>query len=442
MGAKAGQRGSSAGRQRLALIVFGALLVLLFVVFAVAQGIGSPSVPSGDVAKVEDVPDSIATVSQEELDRALVQQAKQAKLKKPPAPGSDKFEELKVAALGELLDQTWIQGEADELDLAVTDKQVQDELANIKKQSFGGEAGYQKFLEESGFTEDDVIARVKLQVLSTQIQEFISSQAPKPSEGEIADYYEAEKATQFTKEESRDIRAIVNPNKKKVEEAKAELEKDSSPASWKKVVPKYSSESVNAKTGGLKKEITEKFLQGPNKDAIYGSATGELVGPVKLQENWVVLEVVKLNPAKEQSLQEVKAQISSTLGQASQQEFFSEFVLEYQTKWQSRTVCAGSVTDGIESASIRDELAKRCSNVSSSGRPANAPEACYEADPKTPAEECPSPVTPISPALPGSITEQKPKGEPFPQRPIPQSATKEQGEVVSEEPAGGAPSGE
>ncbi|HEV2791025.1 MAG TPA: hypothetical protein VGV69_06975, partial [Solirubrobacterales bacterium] len=83
---------------------------------------------------------------------------------------------------------------------------------------------------------------------------------------------------------------------------------------------------------------------------------------------------------------------------------------------------------------------ERCANDKGDGRPANAPPACYEEDPKEPAKECPAPVVPISPALPGSITEAKPKGEPFPQRPHPE-ATPEQGEVVGEEeaPAGAAP---
>ncbi len=36
------------------------------------------------------------------------------------------------------------------------------------------------------------------------------------------------------------MRVVVNKDKAKVEEAKAALEKDDSPASWKKVAAKYS----------------------------------------------------------------------------------------------------------------------------------------------------------------------------------------------------------
>jgi peptidyl-prolyl cis-trans isomerase C len=434
VGAKAGQRGKpgrdrAAGRQRLALIVFAAVFILLFVGFAIAQGLGSPSVPSGDVAKVQEVPDELATVSQKEFDHVMEQQTAQAKVKKPPAPGSKKFEEMKEPALGELLDQIWIKGEAEELGVKVTNKQVEEELAQVKKQSFPTKGAYQKFLEESKFTEEDVNDRIELQVLSNAIQEQVNSEAPAPSSSEVKSYYEAEKSKQFTEKESRDVRIIVNEDKAKVDAAKKMLEKDHSPAGWKAAAQKYSADPTSKAKGGLQEGITEEFLQEPLKKAIFGSATGELVGPEKYEKNYILLEVAKLNPAKVKKLPEVKAQIEETLKSEKQQEYFSEFVNDYQSKWQSRTFCASGY------------VIERCANFAGSGHPKNAAPACYEADPTSPAKECPAPVTPISPALPGSVTEQKPKGEPFPQRPLPESSG-EEGKAGTEVPPGAAPAPE
>jgi parvulin-like peptidyl-prolyl isomerase len=433
VGAKSGQRRSSraddrsAGRQRLGLILFGALFVLLFVGLAVSQGVGSPSVPSGDVVLVEDVPDEIGQITQEQFDRGFEQQLTQAKLKKAPDAGSDKYEELKEAALSELMDQIWIEGQAEELGISVTDKQVEEQLETIKKQSFGSERAYEKFLKESKFTQEDVDDRVRLQLLSTQIQEAVSGEAPALSSAEIEAYYEAEKEAQFTTEENRDVRIILSEDKEEIEEAKGLLEKDSSPGGWKKVAAKYSTDPTSKDKGGLQKGITEKFLQEPLKAAIFGAATGELIGPIKFQKNFFLIEVEKLNPGKVQSLAEAKSQIESTLGQEKQQEFFSEFVADFQTKWEQRTYCA----EGY--------VIERCANYVGNGHPSNAPEACYEEDPKTPAEECPAPVTPTSPALPGTITAQNPKGEAFPQRPLPEIRTEQGEEVPTPAPAGGAP---
>jgi parvulin-like peptidyl-prolyl isomerase len=364
VGAKAGQRGNrergrAAGRQRLALILFGALFVLLFVVFAVTEGIGSPSVPSGDVAKVQSVSDELANVSQEEFDNSLARQVAGAKLKKPPAPGSKKYEELKQAVVTELLEAVWIRGEAEDLGVKVTSKQVEEELAQVKKQSFPSESAYKKFLKESKLSEEDVSNIIETKALGTAIEEQIKSEVPPPSSSEIDSYYQAEKKAQFTEEESRDARIIINKDKGQVEAAKKLLEKDNSPANWKKVAKKYSSNPAAASKGGLQEGITEKALEapgaGPLKTAIFGSATGELEGPVKLETNWFLVEVVKLNPQKVKSLGEVKAQIEETLKAEKQQEFFSEWVNDYFVRWTGRTYCA----DGYE--------VEKCANFKSSG---------------------------------------------------------------------------
>jgi foldase protein PrsA len=424
VGAKPGQSRKS-GRQRLALVIFGALFVVLFAGYAIAQGIGHPSVPSGDVAIVQHVPDDIGTVSEADFKRALLQQAAQGKLKAVPKPGGKKYEELKSAALGELLDTIWIQGEAEELGISVTPKQIATELAQIKKQNFKTAAEYQKFLKTSKFTQADVLARVKLQLLSTQIQEQISKEAPAPSSSEVSAYYDTAKDAQYTTPESRDVRVAVNKDKAKVEAAKAALDKDDSPASWKKVAAKYSSDPTTKTKGGLQQGLTEELLasQAALKSAIFGSPTGVVVGPVNVEGNYFVVEVDKLNAAKVKSLAEVSAEIKSQLTQQRAQEVFSEFVAEYQSKWTSRTFCAS----GFE--------IERCANYVGSGHPASAPPACYEADPKggTP-KECPAPAAQVAPALPGSTTLLKPQGERLPQRAQPEGlkAAGEEGAVLPE----------
>ncbi len=445
MGANSGQS-RKAGRQRLALIIFGAVFVILFAGYAIADGIGHPSVPDGDVAIVQSVPEDVGTVSEADFKRALVQQVAQGGLKKAPKAGAKKDEELKKAALGELLDQIWIQGEAEELGLKVTPKQIATELAQIKKTNFKTEAEYQKFLTTSKFTKDDVLARVKLQLLSTQIQERITQQAPQPTEGEVAEFYDSARESQFTTPESRDVRVIVNKDKAKVEAAKKLLEADDSPASWKKIAAKYSTDPTTKAEGGLQKSLSEELLQSQPelKEAVFGNPTGVLVGPLDIQGNFFTLEVVKLNPAKTQSLGSVKAQIKSQLAQQASQAVFSEFVAEYQSKWSSRTFCAESLISELSGV----DISERCANAKGSAHPSGAPAACYEADPKggLPAD-CPAPVTQPKPALPGSATLLKPEGERLPQRPRP-AGLKEGAGIPSLLPEGAgapgtvAPSGE
>ncbi|HVQ59896.1 MAG TPA: peptidyl-prolyl cis-trans isomerase [Solirubrobacterales bacterium] len=431
MGAKSGKSGKgstrSAGVRRLWLVVFGVLLVGLFVGFAVAQGIGQPSVPSGDVALVQSVPDELGSVTQEDFDKALKQQLGQASLKKPPKPGSKKYEELKVTTMEEVLDSVWVRGQAEELDISATSKQIEDELDQIKEQNFPTEKAYKGFLKTSGFTQEDVDDRVELQILGKQIQEQVSSEAPPPSDSQVEETYESTKTTQFTAKPSRDVRLITNQDKGEVEAAKKALEADSSPANWKKVAPKYSEDTSTNKKGGLQENLSEEILPEPLKKQIFGAATGEIIGPLKFSGSYTIVEVVKLNPEKVQSLNEVRPQIESQLTQQVQQEFFSEFVSDYQSRWKSRTFCASGYK--IE----------RCANFVGTGHPSNAAAACYEADPKVPVTECPAPVAQLAPALPGSTTVLKPQGERLPQRPRPLAAPKPDGKGGAPAPEGAAP---
>ena len=65
-----------------------------------------------------------------------------------------------------LISAEWIQQEADARGIKTTDKEVQKEFEDQKKQSFPKEKDYQEFLKTSGQTEDDLLFRVKLDVLS------------------------------------------------------------------------------------------------------------------------------------------------------------------------------------------------------------------------------------------------------------------------------------
>ncbi|HSK50867.1 MAG TPA: peptidyl-prolyl cis-trans isomerase [Solirubrobacterales bacterium] len=412
MGANQGQRNKSAGLQRLALVVFGALFVLLFAIFAIAEGIGDPSIPADDVAVVEGVPEEIGHISKEEFERALVPAAAEAGLKAPPKPGDKKYEEVKDAALGELIDSVWIQGQAEEMGIEVTDKQIATELEQIKKQNFKTEAAFQKFLEESKYTAEDVDKRVRLQILSTQIQQQLTGEAPTVGEDQVEEYYDEAKSTQFTQPASRDVRAIVNKDEKKLAAAKAALDKDDSPKNWKVVAKKFSEDPFTKTTGGLQAGVTAESGRFPEnvEEAIFAAEVLQVEGPIKAPETGAgyVFQVEKTTPEKVQPLKEVKSQISTQLTQEAQQESFGEFVSSYQSRWTAETFCA----DGF--------VIERCSNDQSSGRPESAPPACYEEDPKGGVpKDCPAPVLATQPARPGSVSILTPQGERLPQRPRP-----------------------
>ncbi len=402
--------------RRLGLIAFGALFVVLFAVVAIAEGVGHPGVPSGDVAYVESAPEGQSDVTMAEFKRGLAQAAAQSGQKKLPKPGEKQYEELQETALNALLEPIWLQGLAEEEGITVSDKEVLAEFKKLKKENFKTEAEYKKFLNEAHYTQKDVLQRVKLQKLSTELQELLKERVPSPTKSEVENYYEAAKATQFTTKPSRDIRVVVNKSKKKTEEALAALNKDDTSKNWKKVAAKYSEDPTTKEEGGLRKGVTEGSNEEPLDADIFGASEGQVIGPVKTKQGYTVFEVEKATPESVQELKSVEAQIQSTLAQRAEQEYFTAFVSGFNSKWQARTFCAS----GYQTS--------RCAGYEGTGHPATAPEGCYEASPKGGLPEaCPAPVFQLIPALPGSVTPLEPTGKPLAQRPRPAGEEKEEG---------------
>lgn len=423
--------GKSVGLQRLALLGFAALLILLFVIFAIAQGIGHPSVPSGSVAVVEDAPDGLSPVTEAQFKHALAQAAAEDKVTPVPKPGDEKYEAEQEKALGTLLDSIWIQGQAEEMGISVTPQEIAEELKKLKEKAFKTEQQYKEFLKEAHFTEADVNTRVTIQMLSEQIQKQVTEEAPIPSKSEIKNYYEAAKSSQYTTPESRDIRVIKNSDKAKVEEAKAALEKDDSIKSWEAVAKKYSTDTTKS-TGGLQSAVTEGAgtLQEPLEGEVFAAEQGELEGPLPEGKTFTIFEVMKITPEKVQSLDEAQTQISAQLAEQAKQQTFAAFVRNYGSTWRSRTFCASDFTNAGKT---------RCANYKGTGRPAEADEACFEANPKKAPEACPAPITSIKPAQPGTVSPINREGQKLAQRPRP--AGLEEGAAPEGEIPGGIPGG-
>ncbi|HSR95008.1 MAG TPA: peptidyl-prolyl cis-trans isomerase [Solirubrobacterales bacterium] len=404
----AGKASDPAAARRLGLLVFGLAFVVLFAWVAIADGVGDPSIPSGNVALVENTPGDIGEVTKERLDHALLLAAVQGGEKAAPKPGDPKYDELKESALNSIFESIWLQGIAAEWGIEASEQEVAAELKKVKKESFKTEAEFKKFLKESHYTPADVNERVKIQILSKALQEQLKEKVPTPSQDEVKAYYEAAKDTQFTQKASRDVRTIVNKDRKKAEEAKEALSKDDSAKNWKKVAKEFSEDPTTKNSGGLQKGLQEGTGEEPLTATFFSTPEGQVEGPVKSKNGYTVFEVENSTPESVQALETVESQIQSTLAQRAEQEYLTNFVSEFNTQWTQRTFCAsGYVTE-------------RCANFKDSGHPATAPAGCYEANPKGGLPEaCPAPVFQLIPALPGTVTPLEPTGKPLAQRPKP-----------------------
>lgn len=121
------------------------------------------------VARISGVPDRPGTITKAEFRHALVLAAAARGRHPAPEPGGRGYEQLRHAAVLDLLETIWIKGQAEEMNIFVTREQVRRELALIKRQSFDSPAEFREFMKESRFTRRDVYERVELQLLSIRI---------------------------------------------------------------------------------------------------------------------------------------------------------------------------------------------------------------------------------------------------------------------------------
>jgi len=422
----AGNAPGRAAARRFGLLVFGAGFVLLFAIVAIAEGIGDPGVPEGAVAYVEDAPGDTGEITQAEFDQALEQAAAQAGVQKVPKPGDAQYDELKETALNSLFEAIWLRGFADEKGLSVSEAEIEKELKKLKDESFQSPKEFRDFLKEAKYTREDVRERVELQVLSTKLQQQLQNEISEPSQSEIEAYYEAAKDTQFTQQASRDVRLIVNKDRKKAKQARIALGKDNTQGNWEKVAKKYSEDPATKNNGGLQEGVTEGTLEEPLNEAVFNAPEGQVEGPLDAQRGFTVFEVTNTNPEQVQELKEVESQIQGTIAQQAEQEYFNALVGSFNTTWTARTFCD------------EDYLTQRCANFKGDGHPATAPPGCYEADPDGGRPEaCPAPVSQLVPAMPGTVTPLVPNGTPMAQRPRPVEGAEEAG--ATELPGGAVP---
>ena len=156
-----------------------ALLVSLLGVFVVGNGkglasgglslAGSQEPPSNAVAVVN-YPSHSEAISLRSFHLALAQEAAFSHLKHPPVVGHHGYGRLKIAALKRLLDESWISGQAAEMKIVVTHKEIASHLRRIKRHNFQTPAEYRRYLRTFHLTQADVNDSIKLQLLSTAIR--------------------------------------------------------------------------------------------------------------------------------------------------------------------------------------------------------------------------------------------------------------------------------
>jgi foldase protein PrsA len=257
------------------------------------------------------------------------------------------YEQLRDQVLQLLTSFEWIEGEAEEMGIKVTDAEVKKSFDQQKKQSFPKDADYQKFLKDYGQTEQDVMQRVKLDLLSNKIREKVIKGKDKVTDAQIKEFYDKNKE-RFAQPERRDLRIVLTKGEAKANQAKSALDGGQS---WKSVAKEHSIDEASKAQGGKLPAQAEGTLEKALDEAVFKAKKGEIEGPVKTQFGYYVFEVEKIQKASQQTLEQAKETIRQTLQSQNQQKALDKFVADFQKKWKERTECReGYVTQQCKNA--------------------------------------------------------------------------------------------
>jgi foldase protein PrsA len=250
------------------------------------------------------------------------------------------YNQLRDQVLEFLIRGNWIEQETKKQNLKVSDKDVQKQIDAAVKQAFQNSGDFQKFLQRSGLTQADVFYQQRNQLLQQKLTEKVTKAQGNVTDAQIQQYYDKNKS-KFSTPERRDLRIVLTKTKDKAAQARKALE---SGQSWADVTKKYSidqaSKAQGGKLAGVAKGQQEKALD----DAIFKADKGKLVGPVKTQFGYYILEVSKITEAKQQSLEQSKASIKQILTSDNQRKALDTFGKDYRNRWKAETSCRKGYT--------------------------------------------------------------------------------------------------
>ena len=384
----------------LAALIVGALAI---------AGCGN-DVPAGAVAKVGD-----STITQDTFDKWLSTAARGqaqggaaavpdppefskcvAAKAKVPVPKDQKkptdaalkkqckseYDALKREVMQFLIQAEWVQQEAADQGIKVSDKEIKKSFEDQKKQAFPSDKQYKDFLTSSGMTEEDILFRVKLDQLQQKLTQKVTEDAKKVSDKDIEAYYEKNKK-RFAQPERRDLRVVLTKTEAKAGQAKRALD---SGQPFKKVVKRYSIDEASKSQAGLLPAVSEGQQEKAFDTAIFDATKGELEGPVKTQFGWYVFEVEKVTEASQQTLEQSKETIKNLLRSQRQQKALDAFIKSFREDYKDQTDCADDFQVAECKNAPKDETD---TGPASGGNPGGQPQPQPQPQPQQPAPPAP-----------------------------------------------------
>ena len=306
------------------------LCALVGVLLVVAAGCNAAE----PVANIESPSKKVAIFEGGEVTLGEVQQFAQQSGLGELSPQSPQYEALIAQIMPQLVDIEIAKAYAEEQGITVSDQDVDQEIETLKDQvaqqaqsqgqDLGREEAFDQALQQAGITEEQLRQQIREQLPIQKVQEMVAGNAG-PSQEEVEQFYEQNKAAQFTTPETRCTRHILfnKDQKEKAEEVKKQLQNGGDFADLAK---EYSQDPGSAEQGGDIGCIGRGETIPTFEEAVFNAKQGEIVDPVETEFGYHVIEVTDIQEEATQPLSEVEGQIRDQLTTEAQSEVFTTWL--------------------------------------------------------------------------------------------------------------------
>ena len=284
------------------------------------------------VANIESPSKKVAVFEGGEVTLGEVQQFAQQSGLGELSPESPQYEALIAQIMPQLVEIEIAKAYAEEQGITVSEDEVNKEIEHLKDQvaqqaqgqDVGREEAFDQALQQAGITEEQLRQQIREQLPIQKVQERVAGDVG-PSQEEVEQFYEQNKAAQFTTPETRCTRHILfnKDQKEKAEEVKQQLQNGGDFAALAK---EYSQDPGSAEQGGDLGCIGRGETVPNFEEAVFGAEQGEIVGPVETDFGYHVIEVTDIQEEATQPLSEVEAQIRDQLTTEAQSEEFTAWL--------------------------------------------------------------------------------------------------------------------
>jgi parvulin-like peptidyl-prolyl isomerase len=249
-------------------------------------------------------------ITQAELDE-VISQAKdrlESQGQKIPAAGSQGYQAFQQNALAYLVQRAQFEQQAEKLAIVVTDKELDERVARVLTQFFGGDQKkYDEALEKQGITDEQVRDELRATLVSEKVFEKVGDTAT-VTPAEITAYYNAHPEL-YTQQPSRRVRHILVKSKTLADDLHGQLTDGGDFAALAK---EHSTDSSKDVGGAL--TIRKGETVPPFEKVALALKVNEISEPVKTQFGWHIIQALgPLSAPKPTPIASVRQTIRDTL---------------------------------------------------------------------------------------------------------------------------------